>query len=132
MKAKSKMISLAVAMICAGGAGTAAAQVSGDVVKIGFISDLSGVYSDIDGKGGVEAIKMAIADFGGTVLGKKIELVIIRIRRILQRAKHVSGLIAMALTCSLAVPIPALVYRWQKSPQKRKSRLFLSAQVPLC
>ncbi|MFZ6692393.1 ABC transporter substrate-binding protein [Undibacterium sp. SXout20W] len=75
MKAKSKIISLAVAMICAGGAGTAAAQVSGDVVKIGFISDLSGVYSDIDGKGGVEAIKMAIADFGGTVLGKKIELV---------------------------------------------------------
>ncbi|MEB0303550.1 ABC transporter substrate-binding protein, partial [Mucilaginibacter sp. 5C4] len=45
------------------------------VVKIGFISDLSGVYSDIDGKGGVEAIKMAIADFGGTVLGKKIEFV---------------------------------------------------------
>ena len=60
---------------CAGIAGSAAAQVSGDVVKIGFITDLSGVYSDIDGKGGVEAIKMAIADFGGTVLGKKIELV---------------------------------------------------------
>ena len=40
MKAKSKIISLAVAMICAGGAGTAAAQVSGDVVKIA-VSKLS-------------------------------------------------------------------------------------------
>lgn len=53
----------------------AAAQISGDVVKIGFITDISGLYSDIDGQGGVEAIKMAIADFGGTVNGKKIELV---------------------------------------------------------
>ena len=51
----------------------ASAQYSGDVVKIGIITDLSGVYSDIDGQGGVEAIKMAIADFGGSVNGKKIE-----------------------------------------------------------
>ena len=55
--------------------GPASAQVSGDVVRIGFITDISGLYSDIDGKGGVEAIKMAIADFGGTVNGKKIEFV---------------------------------------------------------
>ena len=55
-------------------AGSASAQISGDVVKIGFITDISGLYSDIDGQGGVEAIKMAIADFGGNVLGKKIEL----------------------------------------------------------
>jgi branched-chain amino acid transport system substrate-binding protein len=44
-------------------------------VKIGFITDLSGVYSAVDGPGGVAAIKMAIADFGGSVLGRKIELV---------------------------------------------------------
>ena len=50
------------------------AQMSGDSVKIGFITDLSGLYADIDGTGGVEAIKMAIADFGGKVNGKKIEL----------------------------------------------------------
>ena len=55
--------------------GLAQAQISGDVVKIGFITDMSGVYSDIDGQGGAEAIKMAIADFGGSVNGKKIELV---------------------------------------------------------
>ncbi|MQR01055.1 ABC transporter substrate-binding protein [Glaciimonas soli] len=54
----------------------AAAQISGDVVKIGFITDMSSVYSDIDGAGGVEAIKMAIADMGGSINGKKIELLV--------------------------------------------------------
>jgi branched-chain amino acid transport system substrate-binding protein len=73
---KMKAITLAVsAALTMGAAATASAQVSGDVVKIGFITDISGLYSDIDGQGGVEAIKMAIADFGGTVLGKKIELI---------------------------------------------------------
>ena len=43
-------------------------------VVIGVIEDLSGVYSDNGGIGGVEAAKMAIADFGGTVLGRKIVL----------------------------------------------------------
>jgi branched-chain amino acid transport system substrate-binding protein len=50
------------------------AQISGDVIKIGIITDMSGLYSDIDGQGGVEAIKMAIADLGGAVNGKKIEV----------------------------------------------------------
>ncbi|RZJ84020.1 MAG: ABC transporter substrate-binding protein [Massilia sp.] len=52
------------------------AQISGDVIKIGFITDLSGVYSDVDGNGGAEAIRMAIADMGGAVNGKKIQLVV--------------------------------------------------------
>ena len=56
--------------------GAAQAQISGDVVKIGFITDMSGLYSDIDGKGGEEAIRMAIADLGGNVAGKKIELLV--------------------------------------------------------
>ncbi len=55
-------------------AGSAEAQYSGDVIRIGFITDMSGLYSDIDGQGGVEAIKMAIADMGGSINGKKIEL----------------------------------------------------------
>ena len=54
----------------------AQAQVSGDTIKIGFISDLSGVYSDIDGNGGAEAVRMAIADMGGMVNGKKVEFVV--------------------------------------------------------
>lgn len=48
--------------------------ISDDVIRIGFITDMSGVYSDIDGKAGVEAIRMAIEDAGGNINGKKIEL----------------------------------------------------------
>lgn len=43
-------------------------------IKIGFITDGSSLYSDIDGIGGKEAMEMAIADFGGTVLGRKVEI----------------------------------------------------------
>jgi len=73
---KMTRVAVALAAIVAGVAtGTASAQVSGDTVKIGYITDLSGLYADIDGPGGLEAIKMAIEDNGGKVLGKPIELV---------------------------------------------------------
>jgi branched-chain amino acid transport system substrate-binding protein len=76
LKIAPKKMTLAIGAVCAlAFAGSASAQISGDTVKIGFITDLSGIYSDIDGVGGLEAIKMAIADFGGTVNGKKIELI---------------------------------------------------------
>lgn len=55
-------------------AGSARAQVSGDAVRIGVINDMSGLYSDLGGEGSVEAARLAIEDFGPTVLGKKIEL----------------------------------------------------------
>jgi branched-chain amino acid transport system substrate-binding protein len=58
-----------------GSALTAHAQVSGDVVKIGLLPDMSGLYSDLSGMGTVVAAKMAVEDFGGKVLGKPIELV---------------------------------------------------------
>ena len=54
----------------------AQAQISGDVIKIGFITDLSGLYADIDGPAGADAIRMAIADMGGAVAGKKVEVVV--------------------------------------------------------
>jgi branched-chain amino acid transport system substrate-binding protein len=44
-------------------------------VKIGILNDQSGVYADYGGKYSVEAARMAIEDFGGTVLGQKIEMV---------------------------------------------------------
>ena len=76
MKFQINSMACAISILASIGAATpAAAQISDDVVKIGFITDISGPYSDIDGVGGVEAIKMAIADFGGTVNGKKIEFV---------------------------------------------------------
>jgi branched-chain amino acid transport system substrate-binding protein len=54
---------------------SASAEISGDVVKIGVLNDMSSLYADISGPGSVEAARMAIADFGGTVNGKKIELI---------------------------------------------------------
>jgi branched-chain amino acid transport system substrate-binding protein len=51
-----------------------AAIAAGDQVVIGNIDDMSGVYADVAGQGAIEAANMAIADFGGTVLGKKIVL----------------------------------------------------------
>ncbi len=50
--------------------------ISNDVVKIGVLGDMSGVYSTgFSGDGAVAAVKMAVEDFGGTVLGKKIEVI---------------------------------------------------------
>ena len=50
------------------------AQAANDQVVIGDIDDMSSLYADVIGQGGVEAAKMAIADFGGSVLGKPIQL----------------------------------------------------------
>ncbi|WP_207795972.1 ABC transporter substrate-binding protein [Kinneretia aquatilis] len=67
-----KHLALASLLACTG---AAQAQISGDVIKIGIITDMSSVYADIDGAGGVEAIKMAVADMKGMVAGKKIEVI---------------------------------------------------------
>ncbi len=74
---KLKLMAVALGAACAAGAAPSAwSQVSGDTIKIGFITDMSGTYADLDGPGGVEAIRMAIADAGGSIAGKKIELVV--------------------------------------------------------
>ena len=52
---------------------TGAAQAQ-DKVRIGFITDMSSLSADVDGKGGATAIQMAIDDFGGKVNGMPIEL----------------------------------------------------------
>lgn len=69
--ARAAAIIAAAATVSALGAGSAQAA---DTVKIGFITDMSGLYADDDGQGGLEAIRMAVADFGGKVLGKPIEI----------------------------------------------------------
>jgi len=56
-------------------AGPAAAQLSDNLLKIGVLNDQSGTYSDLSGKGSVEAVKMAVEDFGGKVLDMPIEVV---------------------------------------------------------
>src|SRR5712672_595937 len=69
---KLRKLAIAIAAALATAAGSRAALAAADQVVIGDIDDMSGVYADMLGAGGVEAINMAIADFGGTVLGKKI------------------------------------------------------------
>lgn len=69
-----KIRTLTVAATAALSFSAAHAQVSNDTIRIGFITDMSGVYADVDGPAGADAIKMAIADAGGNINGKKIEL----------------------------------------------------------
>lgn len=70
-----KLKTLAHACLAVAAAWSVGAAQAADSVKIGFITDMSGLYADIDGQGGLEAIKMAVADFGGKVNGKPIEVV---------------------------------------------------------
>src|ERR1700678_2619762 len=44
--------------------------------RIGVLNDQSGPYADLSGPGGAESARMAIEDFGGAVLGRKIELLV--------------------------------------------------------
>ncbi len=68
---KRHLIASACALAAFTLAGAAQAQ---DKVKIGFITDMSSLYADVEGKGGATAIQMAIDDFGGKVNGMPIEL----------------------------------------------------------
>jgi branched-chain amino acid transport system substrate-binding protein len=51
------------------------ASAAGDTLRIGIITDMSGQYSEGNGTGSVLAAQMAVDDFGGKVLGRKIEIV---------------------------------------------------------
>lgn len=66
----SKITLAAAALVLAMGA---KAQNS-DPIKIGFITDMSGAYADIDGAAGAEVVKWAVSDFGGKLLGRPIEV----------------------------------------------------------
>ena len=67
MKLKALGVGLALAI-----AALPPARAAEPDVVIGSIGDVAGVYADVGGAGEIEAIKMAVADFGGTVLGRKI------------------------------------------------------------
>jgi branched-chain amino acid transport system substrate-binding protein len=68
-------LAVALSALLAFSTAPARAQISDDVVRIGVLGDMSGIYNDLSGKGAVEAVRMAVEDFGGTVLGKKIDVV---------------------------------------------------------
>jgi branched-chain amino acid transport system substrate-binding protein len=56
-------------------AGAANAQISGDVVKIGVLTDKSSLYADVAGEGSVVAAQLAVEEFGGKVAGKPIQII---------------------------------------------------------
>ena len=75
---KRKLIAVAIATALAAGMSIAHAQqgkLSDDVVKIGVLTDMSGVYADYGGPGAVAAAKMAVEDFGGKMFGKEIQVI---------------------------------------------------------
>ncbi len=57
-------------------ASPARAQVSDGKIKIGVLSDLTGVYSDINGEGSVTAARLAAAEFGNAINGVPVEIVV--------------------------------------------------------
>ncbi|HEX2197171.1 MAG TPA: ABC transporter substrate-binding protein [Burkholderiales bacterium] len=71
----SKLRSLSAAVALAVAAGGAHAQVSGGVVKIGVMNDMSSLYADIGGPGSVTAARMAVEDYGAAKKGLKVEIV---------------------------------------------------------
>ena len=72
MKLKRTLIAAAVAAI----AGTAHAQISDGVIKIGVMNDQSGTYADLAGPGSVVAARMAVEDFGAAKKGMKVEILV--------------------------------------------------------
>jgi branched-chain amino acid transport system substrate-binding protein len=56
-------------------AGAAQAQISGNVVKIGVLNDMSGLYADVGGPGSVVAAKMAVEDFKAKEKGLNVEVI---------------------------------------------------------
>jgi branched-chain amino acid transport system substrate-binding protein len=72
MKIKKLIAAMALGLVAVASA-PAFAQGTGPV-KIGFITDMSSLYADIDGPAGAEMVKWAVQDFGGKVLGRPVEV----------------------------------------------------------
>ena len=71
---KRKLLGLAVAASLSAMTAGAQAQISDGVIKIGVLTDMSGLYADVAGSGAVLAVKMAVEDFGAAAKGLKVEV----------------------------------------------------------
>ena len=63
---------MSIVLLCATSMAVGGVSSAEDSVKIGVLGDMSGIYRDVSGPGAIEAVKMAVEDFGGTVLGRSI------------------------------------------------------------
>ena len=70
---KRGVLALAVAGVF--GVGVAQAQISGNVIKLGVLSDMSGLYKDLGGEGSIIAARMAVEDSGIEKRGMKVEII---------------------------------------------------------
>src|SRR5260370_13114546 len=73
MKSLAAVVTAGLALAVSGGA--AHAQISDDVVKIGVLTDMSSLYADATGKGSLAAVQMAVADYGGKVKDKPVQVI---------------------------------------------------------
>ncbi len=73
---KRNLSATAILAVCIAASAPALAQISDDVVKIGVLTDMNGPASTPTGQGSVTAAQMAVDDFGGSVLGKPITLIV--------------------------------------------------------
>jgi branched-chain amino acid transport system substrate-binding protein len=74
MKIKKLIAAMALGLVAVASAPVVAQAPATGPVKIGFITDMSSLYADIDGPAGGEMIKWAVQDFGGKVLGRPVEV----------------------------------------------------------
>src|ERR1700744_2387502 len=72
---KSFAAALAAGLALAASGTAANAQISDNVVKLGVLTDMSSLYADATGKGSLTAVEMAVADYGGKVKGKPVEVI---------------------------------------------------------
>ena len=76
MKLKQKLrATVLAASIAAIGATSAQAQISDNLIKIGVLTDMSSLYTDLSGKGSELAARMAVEDFGAAKKGMKVEII---------------------------------------------------------
>lgn len=70
------VLKLGIAAVAAFAIGSAQAQISDGVIKIGVLNDQSGLYADLTGSGSVLAAQMAVEDFGAAKKGMKVEILV--------------------------------------------------------
>jgi branched-chain amino acid transport system substrate-binding protein len=109
-------------------AGAANAQISDDVVKIGVLTDMSSLYADSTGKGSLAGVEMAVADYGGKVMGKPVVVISadhqnkpdvgMNIARNWYDNEKVDAIFDVP-TSSVALPIAALT--------REKNRIFMNS-----
>jgi len=75
MSSRKTLVAIGVGTAFAAAAGHAGAQISDNMIKLGVLTDMSSLYTDLAGAGSVAAARMAVADSGIEKRGMKVEIV---------------------------------------------------------